>query len=253
MKTKIISICNHKGGVGKTSTVASVGTALAKLGHSVLLVDLDAQSNLTSSLINYEPERTTYEALKERKALPVIKIEDTGVALSPASLDLAGIELEMANYMEREKTLKDVLDEVADKYEYILLDCPPSLGLLTLNALTASTDVVIPLMAEALPSKGLQKIIDIITMTQKRLNTSLRLSGIVITRYEKSNLGSLVEEAVREKYGEIVFQTKIRKNVAIAEAPLVYKNLLDYAPESNGAKDYKALAEEIEARFSTNN
>lgn len=249
MDTKIIAICNHKGGVAKTTTVASLGASLASLGHSVLLVDLDAQSNLTSSLLGYEPERSTYEAIRDREGLPIEKVGNTGLSLAGASLDLAGIELEISTAMERERRLQDVLSEVADKYEYILLDCPPSLGLLTLNALTASTDVIIPLTAEALPSKGLQKITDIIQMTQKRLNKGLRLSGILITRYERNNLSLTVEEAIRERYGELVYDTKIRKNVSLAEAPLAVQTILEYAPTSNGAKDYLALAKEIETKL----
>ena len=249
MDTKIIAICNHKGGVAKTTTVASLGASLASLGHSVLLVDLDAQSNLTSSLLGYEPERSTDEAIRDREGLPIEKVGNTGLSLAGASLDLAGIELEISTAMERERILQDVLSEVADKYEYILLDCPPSLGLLTLNALTASTDVIIPLTAEALPSKGLQKITDIIQMTQKRLNKGLRLSGILITRYERNNLSLTVEEAIRERYGELVYDTKIRKNVSLAEAPLAVQTILEYAPTSNGAKDYLALAKEIETKL----
>ena len=246
--TRIIAVANHKGGVGKTTTVASLGAALAETGKKVLLVDLDAQSNLSSSLLKGNHTRTLYEAMKEGKGLPVLPVKYL-LDLSPASLDLAGVELEIASQMEREYLLKDLLDEVEGSgYDYILLDCPPSLGLLTLNAFAAATEVVIPLTAEALPSKGLQKITDIISMVQRRMNTGLKLSGILITRYEKSNLSQMVEEAIRSTYGDLVFKTKIRKNIAVAEAPLYAQSVTDYAPTSNGAQDYRSLAKEIEER-----
>lgn len=246
MSTKIIAIVNHKGGVGKTTTVASLGSALAELGKRVLLVDLDAQSNLTSSLHNGEPERTLYEAFNEGTGLPVLPLGGGKTwSLSPSSLDLAGTELEIASKIDREYILKDLLEKVEADYDFILLDCPPSLGLLTVNALVASTDVVIPLTAEALPSKGLQKILDIVEKVKKRLNPTLRLSGILITRYEGSKLSQLVENALRQKYGDKVYDTRIRKNIRIAEAPLYCKDIMEYAPDSNGAEDYRALAKEI--------
>ena len=253
MSTKIIAIANHKGGVGKTTTVASVGAALASRGYRVLLVDLDAQSNLSSSLsldfaLNVTPERTIYEALREGKELPIVEVSKN-LSLVPSSLDLAGIELDLSSSMEREYLLKDLLEEVKSSYDCMLLDTPPSLGLLTVNAFVAATDVVIPLTAEALPSKGLQKITDIIARTQRRLNTALSLSGIVITRYEKSKLSQMVEDALRAGYGDLVFNTKIRKNISVAEAPLYSKSILEYAPESNGAKDYADLATEIEQKI----
>lgn len=246
MSTKTIAVVNHKGGVGKTTTVCSLGSALAELGHRVLLVDLDAQANLTSSLLKEEPERTIYEAINQKKNLPVVRLNGSkNWSIVAASLDLAGAELEIANQLDREYILKDLLEEVEAEYDYILLDCPPSLGLLTINALVAATDVVIPLTAEALPSKGLQKIQDIIEKVRKRLNTKLRLSGILLTRYESSKLSQLVEEALRQNYGEVVYSTRIRKNVRIAEAPLYGVDILEYANDSNGAEDYRALAKEL--------
>lgn len=243
---RTIAIVNHKGGVGKTTTVASVGSALAELGNRVLLVDLDAQSNLTSSLYKGEPTRTLYEAFNEGKGLPVLPLEGgKSWSLAPSSLDLAGTELEIASKIDREYILKDLLSEVEAEYDYILLDCPPSLGLLTVNALVASTEVIIPLTAEALPSKGLQKILDIVAKVQKRLNPTLRLSGILITRYEGSKLSQLVEDALRQNYGETVYQTRVRKNIRIAEAPLYGQDILAYSPDSNGAEDYRTLAKEI--------
>lgn len=246
MSTKIIAVVNHKGGVGKTTTVASLGSAIAEKGYRVLLVDLDAQANLTSSLLKQEPERTIYEAINEKRELPVINLNGSkDWSLVPASLDLAGAELEIASQMDREYILKDLIEPIEKEYDYILLDCPPSLGLLTINALVASTGVLIPLTAEALPSKGLQKIQDIIEKVRKRLNPTLQLSGILLTRYESSKLSQLVEEALRQNYGDTVYNTRIRKNVRIAEAPLYGVDILEYANDSNGAEDYRALANEV--------
>lgn len=245
----IIAISNHKGGVGKTSFTASVGAALASAGLSTLLVDLDAQANLTASLLqDGEERRTIYNALKERKLLPVEKIGER-LNLTPSGLELAGIELELSGVMQREFILKDLLEPVASDYDIILLDCPPSLGLIAVNAFVASTDVIIPLTAEALPFKGLTMIQDIITMVQRRLNPSLRLSGIVINRWAGRKLNKVVEEALRNNFPDVLFNTKVRENISIAEAPLTKSDIFSYAPESNGAKDYRALTEELLKRL----
>lgn len=241
---KVIAIANHKGGVGKTTSVASIGAILSEMGKSVLLVDLDAQANLTSSLLKGEQERTIYKALKGDEALPVVKVKEQ-LSIVPSSLELAGIELELSGRMSREFILKELIEPHLNSYDYILLDCPPSLGLITINALTAATDLYIALTAEALPTKGLKMLLDICSMVQKRLNKDIKLSGVIITRWEKSNLSLMVEETLRANYGEAVFTTKIRKNVSIAEAPLHSKDIIAYAPTSNGAKDYRALVEEI--------
>ena len=247
--TKIIAISNHKGGVGKTSFTASVGAALATAGQRTLLVDLDAQANLTASLLPDSGERRTiYNALKERKLLPVEKIGER-LSLTPSALELAGIELELSGAMQREFILKDLLEPVASDYDIILLDCPPSLGLIAVNAFVASTDVIIPLTAEALPFKGLTMIQDILAMVQRRLNPSLRLSGIVINRWAGRKLNKVVEEALRNNFPDVLFNTKVRENISIAEAPLTKSDIFSYAPESNGAKDYKALTEELLKRL----
>lgn len=225
--SRIIAVANHKGGVGKTTSVASIGAALTEMGYKVLLVDLDAQANLTGSLYRGEPESTIYNALKEKRELPVIQLRDN-FFLTPSTLNLAGIELELASALQREFILKDLLESVADNYDYILLDCPPSLGLITINAFVASDEVFIPLTAEALPFKGLSMIRDIIAMVQKRLNPTLQLSGILISRWESSKLSNDVETALRANFGDIVFNTKIRKNIAVAEAPLSKTDLLSY-------------------------
>lgn len=241
---KVIAIANHKGGVGKTTSVASIGAILSEMGKRVLLVDLDAQANLTSSLLKGEQERTIYKALKGDEALPVVKVKER-LSIVPSSLELAGIELELSGRMSREFILKELIEPHLNSYDYILLDCPPSLGLITINALTAATDLYIALTAEALPTKGLKMLLDITSMVQKRLNKEIALSGVIITRWEKSNLSLMVEETLRDSFGDKVFATKVRKNVQVAEAPLHSKDIIAYAPHSNGAKDYRALVAEI--------
>lgn len=242
--SRIIAIANHKGGVGKTTSVASIGAILAAKGYNTLLVDLDAQANLTTSLLQTVPEATIYTSIKNRAALPIVELRKN-LSLIPSSLDLAGIELEIGGAMSREYILKDLLEPLAGQYDYILLDCAPSLGLLTINSFVAASEVIVPLTAEALPSKGLTKLQEFIAMVQKRLNPELHLSGIVITRWMRKKLSQMVEEQLRSHYGDLVFATKIRENVSIAEAPLSGTDIATYAPTSNGAADYQNLTEEL--------
>lgn len=244
----IIAMANHKGGVAKTSTVAAVGSMIAAAGKKVLLVDLDPQSNLTESLSREDYKRTVYDALRERKDLPIYPLKDN-LDIVPATIDLAAAEMELAGVIERETILADLMEDVAPKYDFVFLDCPPSLSLLTLNALTAATNLFVPLTAEALPSRGLQKLLDIVKIVSKRLNKGLKLSGIILTLWNGTNLNKQIEEKLRESFGDIVLKTHIRKNVAIAEAPFSFQAIGDYAPNSNGAKDYAALTAEFLARF----
>ena len=225
---RIISIVNHKGGVGKTTTVASLGVALSQLGRRVLLVDLDPQGNLTDSLSVSSTGRTLYEALRDGKRLPLAEVRP-GLSVCPSSIDLVSMDLELSGVPRREYRLQDLLSPL--DFDYILLDCPPSLGLLTANALTASTEVFVPLTPEALPAKGLGTLLDVIQRTKEGLNPS-----------------RLVEESLRENFGDLVFKTKIRENVDISEAPLQGEDIFSYSPKSIGAEDYRSLALEIDGK-----
>lgn len=242
---RIIAVANHKGGVGKTTTVAAVGSILASKGKSTLLIDLDAQANLTACFLKEEdPTRSIYHAMKGDEALPIVSIREN-LDLVPSSLDMAGVELDMAGKYSREFILKKLLKPVAAKYDYILLDCPPSLGLVTVNAFVAATELFITLTAEALPTRGLTMLIDFLKMVQDGLNEEIKLTGVVITRWKRSNLSKGLEEQLRGMFGKAVFSTKIRENITVAEAPMYAKDVVTYAPNSNGAKDYTDLTEEI--------
>lgn len=243
---QIISIVNHKGGVGKTTSVSSLGVALASMGKRVLLVDLDAQGNLTDTLTKTPGDRSIYDSLRTLETLPVVNIRE-GLDLCPSSIDLVSMDLELADKREREYRLSRLLQGL--DYEYILLDCPPSLGLLTINALTASTKVIIPLTPEALPAKGLGTLLDIIERTKETLNPGLSLGGILITRYNRRKINRLVEETLRETFGDSVFKTKIRENVDISESPLQGMDIYSYSPNSIGAKDYESLALEVVSKL----
>lgn len=245
MKTKIIAFGNHKGGVSKTTTTASVGSILASKGYEVLVIDLDAQANLTVSLLKDEPEESIYNALTGKSStLPIIPVSEH-LSIVPASLQLAMAELELTSAISREKILSELLEPIKANYDFILIDCPPSLGLLTLNAFTASNEIIIPLVAEVLPFKGLTMINNFISQVQHRLNPSAHVSGILIARWETTKLTREIEKRLRQQLGDLVFQTKIRKNITIAEAPLQSINIVEFDPKCNGAQDYQAFTDEL--------
>lgn len=246
-QTKIISIANHKGGVGKTTTVACIGAGLAKKGYKVLLIDLDAQANLTSSLMRDEPEISIYDTIVNDKPLNIINVKEN-LDIIPASLDLATAEIELSSSMDREYILVEQLEQIKNNYNYIIIDCPPSLGLLTINALVASTDLYIPMSAEVLPTKGMNSLIKSIEMVKRRANKNLELSGIIFTRWHGRKLNKALEEQLRIQFGNIIFNTKIRENITIAEAPLMAVDLFTYNSHCNGAKDYMSLVNEIISR-----
>jgi len=245
---KVIAIAQHKGGVGKTTTTINLGAALQRKGYKVLLIDLDAQANLTESLaVSSEQSKGILEALKGQAKPESLTIKtQSGLDIIAANIDLAGLEVELLNAVGRELILKEVIKPLRKHYDYILIDCAPSLGLLTVNALTAADLVYIPLQAEYLAIKGLNTLIDIITLIKKHLNKKLDIGGVIITQYDSRKvLNRNTGEAVNKLLKGKVLKTKIRENIALAEAPTAGQDIFNYAPSSNGAADYKALADEI--------
>ena len=251
MKARIVAVGNHKGGIGKTCTVANLGGILSRRGYKVLLIDLDAQANLTSSLMESSDGATIYEAMTGKvNELPIVVITNN-LHLVPSSLALALVDVELSTAIARERILSGCMAEagVIEKYDFILLDCPPSLGLMTLNAFATATDIIIPMVSEVLPFKGLTMIRDFVAMVRHRLNPSVRIIGILITRWEASKLSRGIESNLRQALGDVVFRTIIRKNVRLAEAPLEKTDIVGYDPRSNGAIDYQAFADEFLGRI----
>ncbi len=241
----VISLLNHKGGVGKTTSAINIGAGLVELGKRVLLIDLDPQANLSLSLGIPRQKATIYEALRgESELVPYTVKERLDVITS--TLDLSGAEMELINEAGREYILRELLEVVEEDYDYVIIDCPPSLGLLTLNALTSSTYVYIPLQTEFLALQGLTKIKQIIDKVRFRLNKKLSIGGVIATMYDhRKVLNRDVVETIKKFFGNRVFNTYIRDNVALAEAPAQRKDIFAYSRKSPGAADYLALSKEI--------
>lgn len=246
--SKIIAIANHKGGVGKTTSVASIGLGLSLKGYKVLLLDLDAQANLTSFFLQEteEDRATIYDSLIAGKPLPVSEV-GKNLYLVPSGLEMARAEGDLNGKIARERLLNLLLEPVKDEYDYILIDCPPSLGIVTTNAFVASTDIYVPLTAEALPLKGMRMLEEYIGAIRV-IRKDLRITGVFITRYNNRNLNNVVDSQIKKAYEGVVFETKVRENISLAEVPLCGGNIFEYAPTSNGANDYRILTEEIIAR-----
>ncbi|MGQ9682356.1 MAG: ParA family protein [Anaerolineae bacterium] len=247
---EVYAIANQKGGVGKTTTAVNVGAYLASFGKRVLLVDLDPQGNATSSL-GFDKRavgQSVYDVLIEDKPLTqVITLSRRlGLDLAPATPELAGAEVEMVGFISREFRLRKALAPVRDRYDWVLIDCPPSLGLLTINALTAADEVLIPVQCEFLPLEGLSQLQHTINLVRENLNQRLKVRGVVLTMYDtRTNLAQQVVDEVRRFYGVQVFATIIPRNVRLSEAPSYGEPILDYAPGSSGALAYRSLANEI--------
>ncbi len=242
---KIISLLNHKGGVGKTTSAINIGAGLVELGQKVLLIDLDPQANLTLSLGIPRQKYTIYESIRgESELVPYTAKE--GMDVITSSLDLSGAEMELINEAGREYILQELFQPVLEEYDYIIIDCPPSLGLLTLNALTTSDYVYIPLQTEFLALQGLTKIKQVIDKVRFRLNKKLQIGGVIATMYDaRKVLNRDVVATIQKYFGDKVFKTLIRDNVTLAEAPAQRKDIFSYAKSSNGAKDYLNLCKEI--------
>lgn len=251
--SKIISIANQKGGVGKTTTAINVSSLLAAAEKKSLLVDIDPQSNSSSGLSITNQNPSIYEVLIGTENITDVIIESymPHLDLLPSSINLVGAEIEMVDMDGRERLLKNALDEISNKYDYIIIDCPPSLGLLTLNALTASHSVLIPVQCEYFALEGLGQLLNTIHIVKKHYNRGLAIEGVLLTMFDtRLRLSHQVAEEVRKYFGEKVFKTVINRNVRIAESPSYGKPIILYDAVSTGAQNYMALASELLERNS---
>ncbi|CAI3378205.1 AAA family ATPase [Enterococcus cecorum] len=250
---RIISVANQKGGVGKTTTTVNLGASLAYLGKKVLLVDIDAQGNATSGVGIRKPDvkEDIYDILVNEVDIKetILPTSRENLFIVPATLQLAGAEIELTSMMARESRLKLALNEIKDDYDYILIDCPPSLGHLTINAFTASDSILIPVQCEYYALEGLSQLLNTVRLVQKHFNPDLAIEGVLLTMFDaRTNLGAEVVEEVRRYFQEKVYETVIPRNVRLSEAPSHGLSIIDYDIRSKGAEVYQALAKEVLAR-----
>lgn len=246
MKARIISLVNHKGGVGKTTSAVNIGAGLNRLGKKVLLVDLDSQANLTDHLgIDTELDETIYGAMKGHHPLPVVTVKD-GLDVVPSTLDLAAAEIELSTKIGRENILRKLLAPVAGRYDFVLIDCPPSLGLLTVNSLAASDMAIIVAEPGKFSTMGMKRLIEIFETVREAINNNLKDYKILVTKYDsRKSLPKQFTEFVQETYRGKVYQTAIRATVALGDAQMQGKCIFDTDVKSRGAEDYLALSREI--------
>lgn len=244
MSSRTIAIVNHKGGVGKTTTTLNLGKALSLKNKKVLIIDIDPQSNLSQSLGIEEVEPNIYHAICEKQAIPIMEIAP-GFDLVPASLDLSGAEVKLITEINGYFRLKTALAPVKDNYDFILIDCPPSLGILTINALIASGEVMVVIQSQYLAIKGLNTILDSVEELRSNLNSDLKILGMLLTQVNRTIISKTIVDSVHDTHGGKVFNTVIRQNVALIEATTTGQDIFSYDDQSNGAEDYLNLAEEI--------
>ena len=246
---KIISVANQKGGVGKTTTTVNLATILAKKGKKVLLIDADPQGNATSGLgVEKEVELSIYDVLVNETP-----IEDTiqetiikNLKVCPSNINLAGAEVELVSMMSREQRLKEKLEEAKENFDYIFIDCPPSLGLITLNSFTASDSVLIPVQCEYYALEGLGQLLNTINLVKKHLNKNIQIEGALLTMYDiRTNLSNQVVKEVTKYFNNKVYKTVIPRNVRLSEAPSYGMPITEYDPRSKGAKSYIKFAKEF--------
>lgn len=248
--TKIITIANQKGGVGKTTTAVTLSAALGELGKHILLVDIDPQGNATTGfgVDKNKQENTVYEVIIGDCAVNEAIIKDVVpfVDLMPSNVNLSGAEIELTQFDNREYRLKEQLDYIKGNYDFIFIDCPPSLNTLTLNAMCASETLLVPIQCEYLALEGLSDLIQTINLVRENLNADLDLEGIVLTMYDaRTSLSEQVMESVRETFPDKTYETVIPRNVRLAEAPSFGKPITIYDPKSAGAEAYRKLAKEM--------
>lgn len=246
---KIISVANQKGGVGKTTTTVNLSTILAKKGKKVLLIDTDPQGNATSGLgIDKESDLSTYDLLITDVAAEDI-IQETAIKnlyITPSNMNLAGAEVQLVSMMSREQRMKEKLDVIKNQFDYILIDCPPSLGLITLNAFTASDSVLIPVQCEYYALEGLGQLLNTVELVRKHLNKNLYVEGALLTMYDiRTNLANQVVREVKRFFQNKVYKTVIPRNVRVSEAPSYGMPITIYDPKSKGARSYEKFTKEF--------
>lgn len=246
---KIISVANQKGGVGKTTTTVNLSAALAKRGKKVLLIDADPQGNATSAVgIDKDSEYSLYDVLinEEDFEKVIVSTKTKNLKVCPSNISLAGAEVELVSMMSREQRLKEQLLKIKDKFDYIFIDCPPSLGLVTLNSFTASDSVLIPVQCEYFALEGLGQLMNTINLVKKHLNKEIKIEGAVLTMYDiRTNLANQVVKEVKKYFQDKVYKQVIPRNVKLSEAPSYGMPIVEYDARSKGAKAYDKLAKEF--------